>query len=69
MSKPPNWSFLDHLMREYYPKEYQRILSEQQTRMDLSSLDPPKKGAKRRAAGSHRHDPEQRADDHRRRSG
>ena len=69
MSKPPNWEFLTHLMLKYNAKEYQRILSEQQTRMDLSSLDPPKKGAKRRAAGSNRHDPEQRADDHRRRSG
>ena len=65
MSKPPNWSFLDHLMREYYPKEYQRILADQQTRMDLSSIDPPRKGAKHRAAGSNRHAPEHKDPDQR----
>ena len=63
MSKPPNWEFLTHLMLKYNAKEYQRILSEQQTRMDLSSLDPPKKGKKRRAARSNRPSREHEADD------
>lgn len=64
MSKPPNWAFLDHLMIKYYPKEYQRILSEQQTQMDLSSIEQPK-GRKRRAARSNRPSPEHKADDQR----
>lgn len=64
MAKPINWDLVTSLMIRYYPKEYQRILSDQQTRMDLSTLDPPKKGAKRRAAGSSRAAAEQQTDDH-----
>lgn len=64
MAKPINWDLVTSLMIRYYPKEYQRILSDQQTRMDLSSLDPPKKGAKRRAAGSSRVAAKQQTDDH-----
>ena len=65
MAKPINWDLVTALMIRYYPKEYQRILSEQQTRLDLSSLDPPSKGRKRRAPGSNRHAPERQADDQR----
>ena len=64
MPKPINWDLVTSLMIRYYPKEYRRILSDQQTRMDLSSLDPPKKGAKRRAAGNTRAAAEQQTDDH-----
>ena len=64
MPKPINWDLVTSLMIRYYPKEYQRILSDQQTRMDLSSLDPPKKGAKRHAAGSSQAAAEQQTDDH-----
>lgn len=64
MAKPINWDLVTSLMIRYYPKEYQRILAEQQTRMDLSSIDPPKEGAKRRAARSNRHASKQQTDDH-----
>ena len=66
MAKPINWDLVTSLMIKYYPKEYQRSIEAQQTRLDLSSLDPPKKGKKRRASGSHRHAPERQAYDQRR---
>ena len=39
MPKPINWDFVTHLMRTYYPKEYKRILSEQQTKLPLPPHD------------------------------
>ena len=35
MPKPINWDLVTHLMRTYYPREYKRILAEQQTRLPL----------------------------------
>ena len=66
MSKPPDWDLLDALVRKYYPKEYRRIYAEQQTRLDLPEQTPPKKGGKRRAAGSRRPDQERKDNDQRR---
>ena len=39
MPKPINWDLVTHLMRTYYPKEYKRILSEQQTKLPLPPID------------------------------
>lgn len=50
MAKPINWDFVEHLMRTYYPKEYKRILSEQQTKLPL----PETKGDTPNDTGDHR---------------
>lgn len=39
MPKPINWDLVTHLMRTYYPREYKRILSEQQTELPLPLHD------------------------------
>lgn len=53
MAKPINWDFVTHLMRTYYPKEYKRILSEQQTELPLPSHDT--KGDSQHDTGNQRH--------------
>lgn len=44
MPKPINWDLVDHLMRTYYPRQYQRILAAQQTTLPLPPPDEPTKG-------------------------
>lgn len=39
MPKPINWDLVTHLMRTYYPREYKRILAEQQTELPLPLHD------------------------------
>lgn len=62
MAKPPNWEFLDHLMVTYYPKEYKRILSEQQTTLPLPPLD--KKKGETNASRNRRSRSKQKDSDH-----
>lgn len=50
MPKPINWDLVTHLMRTYYPREYKRILSEQQTKLPLQES----KGDTTNDKGNHR---------------
>lgn len=60
MAKPINWDLVTHLMRTYYPREYKRILSEQQTKLPL----PESKGDTPHDKGNRRHRQKRKADHH-----
>ena len=60
MAKPINWALVDHLMRTYYPREYKRILSEQQTKLPL----PESKGDTSNDTGNRRSRQKRKAANH-----
>ena len=60
MPKPINWDLVTHLMRTYYPREYKRILSEQQTKLPL----PESKGDTSHDKGNRRTRQKRKAVDH-----
>lgn len=60
MPKPINWDLVTSLMIRYYPKEYKRILAEQQTKLPL----PETKGDTPHDTGNRRPRQKRKSPDH-----